>query len=45
MCSHDWKTVNDIKVCLKCGITKTYDGKILFDKKIVNYKPHKKKKR
>lgn len=38
MCSHCWKKVNDIKVCINCGLTVTYDNKILFDKPIVDYK-------
>ena len=39
MCSHNWRKFNDVFVCVRCGLTKTYDGRILFDKKIVNYKP------
>lgn len=45
MCPHVWQKVNDVCVCVRCGLTKTHDGKILFDKKIVNYKSKKKKKR
>ena len=45
MCSHIWKTVNDIKVCVRCGLTKTFDGRILFDRKIANFNPMKKKKK
>jgi hypothetical protein len=41
MCSHNWKKVNDVSVCIRCGMTRTHDGKIMFDKKIVNYKPKK----
>lgn len=37
--------VNDVKVCLKCGLTLTHDGKVLFDRKIPNYNSKKKKKR
>ena len=43
-CSHSWKTINDIKVCINCGLTRTYDGKLLFDKKIINYKRKRVKK-
>lgn len=43
MCSHEWKTINDCKVCMRCGLTKTYDGKLFFDKKILKYKPKKRK--
>ena len=45
MCGHTWQKVNDVLVCQKCGLTRTYDGKILFDRKIANYRPKKKKKR
>lgn len=45
MCNHEWRKINDVKVCMRCGMTRTLDGKILFDKKIVNYKPKKRKKR
>ena len=39
MCKHgNTIKVNDIKVCLSCGMTLTYDNKIIFDRKIVNYK-------
>lgn len=44
MCSHSWQRVNDVRVCLKCGLTTTFDGKIFFDRKIVNYKSKKRKK-
>ena len=43
MCSHSWQKINDVFVCTKCGITRTFDGKIIFDRKIVNYKPKKRK--
>jgi hypothetical protein len=45
MCSHIWKKVNDVSVCVRCGLTKTFDGRILFDRKLSNYKPKKKKRR
>jgi hypothetical protein len=44
MCGHQWKKTNDVFVCVRCGMTRTYDGKIMFDRKIVNYKPKKQKK-
>ena len=44
-CSHsNVKRMNDVRVCLNCGLTITADGKVVFDKKIVNYKPKKHKK-
>ena len=42
MCSHAWKKVNDIWVCMKCGITRI-DNTIIFDNELPNYKPKKKK--
>ena len=44
MCSHTWKKVNDLIVCTQCGLIRTYDGKIMFDRRLANYKPKKKKK-
>lgn len=43
MCNHVWRSINDIKVCKNCGLTVTFDGKIIFDRKIVNYKSKKRK--
>lgn len=37
-CSHEWQKVNDVRCCLRCGLTITYDGQILFDRKLPNYK-------
>lgn len=37
MCSHTWKTINDVRVCMRCGLTvRILDGAILFDRKIAN---------
>lgn len=44
MCKHEHtRRMNDVKVCLRCGLTLTRDGKIMFDRKIANYKPKRKK--
>lgn len=43
MCGHQWKRVNDVQICLRCGITRIYNGHVLFDRKIINYKPKKRK--
>lgn len=44
MCPHTaWKKVNDVYVCMRCGLTKTYDGRVLFDRKLPNYKLKKRK--
>ena len=46
MCTHsNTQKINDVRVCLRCGMTLTNDNKIIFDRKIVNYKPKKKKKK
>ena len=38
MCGHDWKNVNEVKVCTKCGLTMPDRGcRPFFDKKIVAY--------
>lgn len=35
MCNHIWKTVNDLRVCVRCGLTvRRIDGKIVFDRRI-----------
>lgn len=45
-CSHtNTKKMNDVKVCLDCGLHLLPNGRVLFDKSIVNYKPKKTKKR
>ena len=44
MCSHIWVKVNEVFVCARCGLTRTPDGRLLFDKKAVNYKQKKQKK-
>ena len=44
-CSHsNTMKLNDVKVCLNCGLMITFDGKVMFDRKIVNYRPKKRKK-
>lgn len=46
MCSHtNTHKVNDVKVCLNCGMTVLPNGKIIFDRKITNYNPKKQKKK
>lgn len=44
MCSHSFKKMNDVDVCIKCGLTRTYDGKIIFDRKLPNYMTRKGRK-
>ncbi len=43
MCPHSWITINDIRVCTRCGMTVTDDGKVLFDRKFVNQKEKRRK--
>jgi hypothetical protein len=38
-CGHQWRKFNDVEVCVRCGLTRTYDGKILFDRRLPNVKP------
>jgi hypothetical protein len=45
MCNHIWKKVNDVHICVNCGLTRTYDGKIMFDRKLPSYIKNKKKRK
>ena len=38
MCNHIWKITNDVRVCLRCGLTvNRLDGSIIaFDRKLPN---------
>lgn len=45
LCSHEWLKVNDVWVCLRCGITRLPEGDVMFDRRLPNYKPKKKKAR
>lgn len=38
MCSHKWIECNDVTACVKCGLTRIRDGKVIFDKRLPNYK-------
>ena len=38
MCGHQWLKYNDVSVCIRCGLTRTKDGKILFDRRFPGYK-------
>ena len=43
-CGHtNTRKINDLKVCLDCGLTVTQDGRIFFDREIVNYRPKRRK--
>lgn len=36
MCNHVWKIVNDVRVCLRCGLTMRRGVVIGFDRKLPN---------
>ena len=39
MCTHsNTKKINDVRVCLNCGLTVLPDGSVYFDKKLPNYR-------
>lgn len=40
MCTHIFKQVNDVKVCIRCGFTIPHGGRPFFDKKIVAHCQH-----
>lgn len=35
MCNHNWNKINDVSVCLRCGLTRVAN-RIIFDRKISN---------
>ena len=35
MCKHEFIKINDVKACTKCGLTVTYDGKMMIDRDFV----------
>lgn len=39
MCNHIWKVVNDVRVCLRCGLTvrRSNNAIVGFDRKLPNY--------
>lgn len=38
ICNHVFVTFKNTKACVKCGMTILPNKKIMFDKKIINYK-------
>lgn len=35
MCRHTWKTINDVRVCQRCGMTvRLLDDKVMFDRRL-----------
>lgn len=45
MCNHEWIKLKDVKACVKCGLTCTYDNKLFFDKKLVKIANRKEKQK
>ncbi len=47
MCGHNWKIVNDVSVCLRCGLTinRLTGEPICFDRKLVNRKDRRSKRK
>jgi len=44
-CPHNFIKINDVSVCKRCGLTFTFDGKVVFDRPIANYGSKTRKKR
>lgn len=39
MCRHIWKTINDVRVCRRCGLTvRLPGGQVLFDRRLTSLK-------
>lgn len=45
MCKHQFIKVNDVSVCKKCGLTFSFDGKVLFDRPFANVGKKKKRRK
>lgn len=44
-CKHtNTRKLDDVKVCLQCGMVLLPDGTVRFDRRMINYKPKKRKK-
>lgn len=43
MCSHIWKKINEVQVCVRCGLTRLPNGRMFFDRALPNYLDKKKK--
>lgn len=37
MCTHNIKKINDIKICILCGLTFPTKGRPFFDKPLLKY--------
>lgn len=45
MCRHSWIKVNDVSVCKYCGLTFSFDGKVMFDRRFADVSKKAGKKR
>lgn len=43
-CGHSWKKINDVAVCVKCGLVMA-NGKVMFDRALPSRKMKKRKAR
>ncbi len=34
-CNHVWEKIVNVRICMKCGITKLPNGQIFFDRKYI----------
>lgn len=37
-CGHDFNKINDVVVCKRCGLIRTFDKRIIFDRDFINEK-------
>lgn len=44
MCVHKFKQINDVRVCVQCGLTLPKGGRPFFDKEVVRLYSQKKKR-
>lgn len=44
-CSHQFIRINDVSVCKLCGLTLSFDGTVMFDRKLPNYNKKKRRKK
>lgn len=45
MCRHQFIKINDVSVCKLCGLTLSYDGKVMFDRNLPNIGNRKKRRK
>ena len=45
MCGHQFMKINDVSVCKICRLTLSFDGKVIFDRKLSNVGKGKKRRK